>query len=499
MNGTQHHIIRRNRVTVNAVTSDGFALQSTIMRIMNGDVVTRLSSLFDSMCKEDEWLVIDKLDVSIDTLTEEELERNFADVLLKQIQEKILERIKFAEPKEKNRLDGQMKDRLLNINDRTFEAFLYFVEKGTLPWWYEITSHPEFERSILNLFDSPDYASFDKYLRPTSKALQEEDAARRLVNQFGKEIVMMVLSFLMRQHSGLEPSSIQSAYEEITRIVNARRSKVSGKIWSRLDAWLIQKIAIPGGAPKGIIAEWFGEIIYRLYQDDPQYIIKSIRKSKILKQYLPIPLPVPDILGKGINLETSPLLSESNVGKELYEPGLNYQQQENSDSAENEAGMRVANAGLVILAPFLEQFFYSCHLLKEGSFTDKDKAMALLHYMVFGNLDYHEYNLSLPKVLCGVAETEPIEIVRKLSVKELDHAHDLLSAVIENWSALKGTSPDGLREGFLQRKGILNFKHDTWFLQVEQNTIDILLESLPWTISFIKLPWMKNFLRTQWT
>ena len=35
-------------------------------------------------------------------------------------------------------------------------------------------------------------------------------------------------------------------------------------------------------------------------------------------------------------------------------------------------------------------------------------------------------------------------------------------------------------------------------LYVERKGVDVLLESLPWTISIIKLPWMQDSLQVEW-
>ncbi len=500
----QYHIIRKNTVTVNAVTSDGFALQSTISRILNREVVDRLEYLFDTLSDEEEWLVIDTVEININAYSIEELERNLADLIIEKVKAQLQDR--FASVKEGKRSNAGFSDhptenKMLNRQDRSLEAFVYFLEKGNLPWWYTLLSHTGFENDLLSLFQTlaleKDYHSTEQYVATLSKVLKQEIAARRLVYQFNKDVVMAVLTLLMRQHPDLTAEEVQRAYEEIVKIINAKRTHATKNIWQQLDVWLIQKIAIPGGVSNLIIGEWFGEIIFRLYQHDPQYIIKAVEKNKILKKYTPIPLRVPDVI---TNWDLGSDLP-STKPSEVHASGFKYAHQEKDKYDANMAqeGVQILNAGLVIVAPFLEHFFSACNLLTEGSINDNNKALALLHYMAFGNIEYHEYDLVLPKILCGVDEKEPVEIVSFLSMEELDHVNDLLQSVIENWSALKSTSPDGLRETFLQRKGILVFNDDTWQLQVEQNAVDILLESLPWTIGYIKLSWMENVLKTQWT
>ncbi len=78
---------------------------------------------------------------------------------------------------------------------------------------------------------------------------------------------------------------------------------------------------------------------------------------------------------------------------------------------------------------------------------------------------------------------------------ELEAADDMLFAAIEHWEVLSSTSPDGLREGFLQRSGKLEMVSGARRLQIEHNTLDILLDRLPWNIGIVKLPWMAEMLK----
>ena len=85
-----------------------------------------------------------------------------------------------------------------------------------------------------------------------------------------------------------------------------------------------------------------------------------------------------------------------------------------------------------------------------------------------------------------------------LSAEQKAEAQDLLASVIEHWSALKNTSPSGLREAFLQRDGRLADRPDGWKLTVEQRPVDVLLSSLPWGLSIVRLPWMAAPLWVDW-
>jgi hypothetical protein len=85
-----------------------------------------------------------------------------------------------------------------------------------------------------------------------------------------------------------------------------------------------------------------------------------------------------------------------------------------------------------------------------------------------------------------------------LDVAEQAEAEALLKALIGHWSALRDTSPDGLRGAFLLRPGKLSERGGEWLLQVERQAADILLGDLPWGYSAVRLPWMTGILWVEW-
>ena len=172
------------------------------------------------------------------------------------------------------------------------------------------------------------------------------------------------------------------------------------------------------------------------------------------------------------------------------------------DSNVSEGTQCVAtNAGLVLLHPFLKPFFDSIGLLTDGKFTHikaRRRAAALLHYLATGQTDIAEYDMVLPKILVGLPLHKSLDRQFVLTDTERTEVDELLRAVLSHWKALGNTSPDGLREGFLQRNGLLSFHDGIWLLKMEKQTIDILLDRLPWGFSIIRLGWMKGFLHVEW-
>lgn len=166
-----------------------------------------------------------------------------------------------------------------------------------------------------------------------------------------------------------------------------------------------------------------------------------------------------------------------------------------------EGGLFVQHAGLVLIHPFLRSMFSLCGLLEGREFANdanQQKAIYLLHYIATGAVTAEEHELVIPKLLCNYPIEEPVNTGIILSINELQEADDLLRAAIVQWSILKSTSPDGLRQGFLQRNGKLYTRNEQVYIEVEKNSIDILLDHLPWNLSLIKLPWSGNIIRVEW-
>ena len=189
---------------------------------------------------------------------------------------------------------------------------------------------------------------------------------------------------------------------------------------------------------------------------------------------------------------------------EFFENGDRPLDERSSLSPEEEvSGIYINQAGLVLLHPFLINYFRAVGLVEENAFCNdiaQQTAIYLLHYLATGQISAPEYELVLPKLLCGWPLNEAISPEISPPEEAFAEAEELLQTVINYWEALKNTSPDGLREGFLQREGKLaRTGNQQWKLQVEQVAIDVLLGRLPWGVSMVKLPWMDELLTVEWT
>ena len=165
--------------------------------------------------------------------------------------------------------------------------------------------------------------------------------------------------------------------------------------------------------------------------------------------------------------------------------------------------LEVADAGLVLISPYLPALFQRAGCFENGAFANDDaklKALSVLKYVAFGAYKEPLKNAAVMNLLCGLPAT-PIAYVEdlpKISDDEKSLVDSLLGAVIANWRAVGHMSPDGLRSTYLVRYGEIDTDGETDLLTVENKTYDILIDKLPWGYSMIKHPWMKKVLNVKW-
>lgn len=168
--------------------------------------------------------------------------------------------------------------------------------------------------------------------------------------------------------------------------------------------------------------------------------------------------------------------------------------QEESDTA-----IWIQNAGLVLLHPFLPVLFARLLVVNDQhQITNIKKALCQIHYLLYGEEEYSDAKMVLPKIFCGISYGDPIQMDVAINSAEQKECNELMLSVIEYWEALKNTSVKGLLETFVWRRGKLSPGDKGWLLRVENRTEDILLDRLPWGIGYIKLPWMITPLTVEW-
>jgi hypothetical protein len=166
----------------------------------------------------------------------------------------------------------------------------------------------------------------------------------------------------------------------------------------------------------------------------------------------------------------------------------------------------IGNAGLVLLNPYLPALFERLGLITKNEedlpriegVEAQSRAVHLLQYMADGRTDAPEPELVLNKLLSGVAVAQPIEASIVPTEAEIETCNGLMHAVIANWTIIKNTSIEGLRETFLQREGRLKHGDDRWDLHVQRKGLDVLVDQIPWTFSMIYHRWMADPIHVTW-
>ncbi|MCH7399177.1 contractile injection system tape measure protein [Belliella sp. DSM 107340] len=172
---------------------------------------------------------------------------------------------------------------------------------------------------------------------------------------------------------------------------------------------------------------------------------------------------------------------------------------EEKKATEKQATIYIENAGLIIIHPFLLNFYKNIGVLDQKNRIPKenyDLVIHSLHYLSTGKTYAYENSLLFEKFLCGVPIDFAVDRFFELETNIKEEANSLLMAAIGHWGKLKNTSPEGLREMFFIREGKLELESKR--LTIKRMSQDILLESLPWNLTIVKFPWLKNSLFVHW-
>lgn len=171
------------------------------------------------------------------------------------------------------------------------------------------------------------------------------------------------------------------------------------------------------------------------------------------------------------------------------------------ESEVKEDRIPVSDAGLVLLHPFIGRMMENLGLVEECDFVSplaRIRAVHLLRDLTGSDEPHYNHNLLLEKVLCGLPVGYAIPPEWKPTDREKEEIKSLLEAVCDYWRSLSGSSTEALCGTFIRRPGAIERFEDTWTIRVEGNTIDILLDDLPWELSVIYLPWLEKPLAVEW-
>ena len=490
------HMIRQQyvHVEVNGTESDGLALQRRLPDLCHRWLTPAIEQALERCAPPAGHLYIERLEIDVGTLTLGHLEHDLPELVALALEKAIREQA----PAEGAPLaaPGNNPVRHKTARQSIDEAFIYFLETGSLPWSFRLPEGNHLEQAILNSWREAassgvlSRAVNDAFLR----VLASTTARQRLIRQFSSVFRETLLSFLS-----------PAAKSVVDGIVPALRSStVPLADITPFEQQLWEIVFADVAAGKVLLAR---RLVGDSWRTLPMTAAKSTALASVLERHWPratrmAPAETNTIERTALIPPTSPglLLPSFPVSEKTPIDISQYPEAgERREHPEAREGIYIENAGLVLLHPFLPQFFAALDIAAEDELLQPERALCLLHFLTTGQPMAPEYALILPKILCNIPLLTPVETNLELTDAETAEAVALLEAVIRHWDVLRNTSPDGLRGTFILRPGKVSWRDDgDWLLQVEPNSVDILLDQLPWGISMIKLPWMDIMLWVEW-
>ncbi len=440
------HIIQRQHlhVTLNGSQQEGLALQAGLSELCQTVLMPAIEQVLDRFSPTDKHLVINHLELDLGEVDVRDWGSGLSPKIATQLAESIQKVLATAVENDVAQQGGPV---LQTHAGSVFEAFLYFLRKGVLPWNFMLPTGKNLEAALWEALEKKDErAPWEQRLR---SILAKKNTALRLANLRHPQLVQW-----------LETQLLQN-------------SEAAWAFWQKqLEAqdWRILQ-------PKMRFSRW--ELAQK----------QTIDNNELLAHAL-------GLLTKGAATAANDTL-EKLIKKHQVQPETGRDADPPTET--DHEGAYVANAGLIVLHPFIPMLFERTGIAQNNQIVDAGRALLLLHYLCTGFLDAPEYDAVLAKTLCNIAWETPIVIPETLAPEILDEADSVLASAIKYWDALGNTDANNLRGSFLLRPGKLTqVEGGDWYLQVETRSYDILLDRIPWTISMLQLPWMPATLQVDW-
>jgi hypothetical protein len=473
-----NHRIRRQVLELELPREMGaYALQRQVGLVFQEKIVPKLDELFSQLAPAGQILRIEHLEIDLGRLSESNWEQQLLESCLRQLTQQLQEIVKAQE------YMPESSAQVLSSADNAFQILLAFLENGNLPWYAKGMQLSELEQLLQPLL-SVQSPQFSREILPLLR--QKNSTLRRLLWQFKPYLVAQILEAALQ----MPAACLAEAQQQLQKQLGLPLSLTQQEHLLRIT--LKQENIFHGSPPAALIAQLVSQWKKVLAPNLGGILVHAPANESN---------DFPDSISASEATPDHQRLAPLSQAKSDREPAP---QATSTTAFKGELpGLGIDLAGIVLLGPYLPTFFQALDLLQPGSFSSIEaqfRAIHLLHYLATGQEHPEEPLLALPKILCGLALEEPVPAILSLEQSEIQEAESMLQALIRNWPALKSTSPDGLRSGFLQRQGILsrNEAQSTWLLRVERLGQDLLLERLPWSISVIKLPWMETSLQVEW-
>lgn len=498
---------------------------------MNEEVLHLLDDVFSKHCPPHQWMQIDRLEIDLGSLDPNDIQRSIREVFQKNASESINQVVnssassgfseRDATPAQGLSLKDSQKDRAqsdalqtLSKLERERAMLIHFFQLGYMPWWVSLEDAPDLDKVVEHLLEQKDSYFLEKLLG----LLSQSGVTDRLVSQLSNAIVyrliralypkehfpvfafiFSVASYLKEQRPAAYQRStvLSSLWREFQQQIEARSKTLTEQqvvaVFLHLSKYLVQSSA-------QLPADWLSKYIF--------FLDKAITTSSQVGDKNEWSFISSQSLLRLVKQAAKQYHQHKVEGKSQGAASHQTQVSENVyPTTKKEAeghlphDIPCSHAGLVLLWPYLSGFFKKLKWVEQKAFVSdvaQQQAVGMLHYLATGEQSAFEYELLLPKILCGLHASDPVGRFFNFEQAVYVEAEVLLTSAIANWPILKNTSIDGFRETFLKRPGLICQVKGQYQVRIERKGVDVLLDQLPYGLSMILLPWRKEMMSCQW-
>ena len=440
--------------------TDGFDLQQRITEWCNRELIPRIDEQLQTVQTGAMVYKIDKLYIEVQVDERGNWLSAAAEMIVKQLHKTV-------------DIEIQKANSEIALQPKTYpqlfvEAFIYFLQYGNLPWWSPVTTNQVWQEELESLLIT---GFSDNAKSSLLQILKQPKVQQRLLYQMPDELF---IKLMVQINPGIE--------KDITNLINDIKHLVQNTEERKAVLTLFRQ---------SVMAFIYEVESYEFAGHVYGHFVQQLSAAGHLAHVHINSGKFSAAIVKALETQKSRTATPLPQEKDMPVP-------DEGEKMDLQNGLYINNAGLVIVAPFLPSLFKKLELFNDTAITDINRAVCLVQYLASGRERVAEFETGLAKILCGVAPDFPVDTNISLTKEEKHELNDLLESAIEYWNILKDTSPEGLRQSFLQRQGKFQFVNNSWLLQVEPKAWDVLLQHLPWNISMLKLPWMQHMLKTEW-
>lgn len=494
----QDHIIQKVFVEISVNNKEkAFSIKEDISSFLSIDVFPEIEKYINALeYKLDDYtLQIPRLELNLD-VKNSSLNAELKDKIAQLFKDELSEITKPID-KSDQKTESDSESYLIDNQEKAIQTFIYFLEKGNMPWWNSGTNGVAFlEPSVFNTL-----IVNNNFQKKMISVFTKPNVQERIINQLSDEqIAQLCLSVLKNKDlkinlnvdiiqyiSKLNHTERQIFWHLILNVLSQHLSSSN----VNLREYLLQQIVKTASAStvfsktknKHENLKTAVKIFPFIKEDEIFESVKSIKNNPKKESE------------KFENLKT--LKETIHQKHEKFHENLS---QNDDNELTQDDGQYVQNAGLILIHPFIKTFFEHCDLmdLKTQQLINPELCAHLLHYIATGKTNAPEYDMVFEKFLCNIPMHQTINRHIKLSRKHKTQAKNVIESVQHNWSSMKKSSVALLQNEFFQRPGKLVVTDHDYTLTVEQKTQDILLKNLGWGLGLVKLPWKKKFMFVNW-